>query len=206
MVAELARSYRQVFPVYIRSGLAWERAELRTLRKFLLEVTNSRIQPLTVLSVPMDDLAGGHWSVPGRGVPGYRAPISSNYLLGRNLRLLTKAALFCAFNRVGELAIAPLESNPFPDTRPEFFAALSRAVQLGVGLKLDIRSPYAGLTKADVVRRSRGLPLCLTLSCAQPVGLRHCGKCTKCAERIAGFRAAGIADPTVYVRRAGVRM
>jgi len=38
----------------------------------------------------------------------------------------------------------------------------------------------------------------LTLSCMQPSGGKHCGHCSKCRERIEGFRDAGIADPTAY--------
>jgi 7-cyano-7-deazaguanine synthase in queuosine biosynthesis len=30
--------------------------------------------------------------------------------------------------------------------------------------------------------------------------LRHCGRCTKCAERQRAFAAAGVPDPTRYVR------
>ena len=35
---------------------------------------------------------------------------------------------------------------------------------------------------------------------ARPRGLRHCGRCTKCAERQHAFAAAGVPDPTRYAR------
>lgn len=149
----------------------------------------------------MDDVAPQHWSVTGRGVPGYEAPLLSNYIIGRNLTLITKAAVFCAYHRIGELAMAPLEANPFPDARPEFFSALADAIALGVGLRIRIRTPFLGLTKAKLIRRARDLPLQLTLSCARPRGLLHCGRCTKCAERVEAFRQARLADPTRYARR-----
>ncbi len=53
--------------------------------------------------------------------------------------------MFCARNRIGEIAMAPLESNPFPDARPEFFRAVERAVKLGVELPLRILTPFEGL-------------------------------------------------------------
>ena len=134
-------------------------------------------------------------------MPGYEASLASNYILGRNLSLLAKASIFCARKQIGEIAMAPLESNPFPDARPEFFRAFARAVELGVGIKLRIRTPFAGLTKADVVRRGAAMPLELTVSCAQPQGNLHCGACTKCAERVEGFLEAGVPDPTLYARR-----
>jgi 7-cyano-7-deazaguanine synthase len=201
MLGQIARKGRQVFPVYIRAGLAWEADELRTLRRFVRALKMSNVEPVTLLRLPMGDLTGDHWSMTGRDVPGYDAALSSNYILGRNLSLLTKAAIFCARNRIGEIALAPLESNPFPDARPEFFRAFSRAVELGVRIKLRIVTPFAGLTKGDVVRRGAGMPLHLTLSCARPNGIVHCGACTKCAERVEGFMLAGVPDPTQYARK-----
>jgi 7-cyano-7-deazaguanine synthase len=203
MLGWVARTGRRVFPVYIRVGLTWEKDELRTLKRFVRTLGMANVEPVTSLELPMGDLAGDHWSMTGRNVPGYRAALSSNYILGRNLTLLSKAAVFCARHAIGEIAMAPLESNPFPDARPEFFRAFARAVELGVGLKLKVRTPFAGLTKADVVRRGAGMPLALTVSCARPKGNLHCGACTKCAERVEGFAAAGVSDPTPYARRPG---
>ncbi len=197
LLADLARAGRQVFPVYIRAGLRWERVELATLRKFIAALDRDNIAPVAVLDFPTLDIARDHWSVSGK-VPGYRASLASNYIPGRNLSLLTKAAMFCSRNRIGEIAMAPLESNPFPDARPEFFRAVERAVKLGMELPLRILTPFEGCEKSDVVRKGRALPLELTFSCANPRGTLHCGACTKCAERVDGFREAGIADPTRY--------
>ncbi len=204
MLGWVARTGRRVFPVYIRAGLTWEKDELRTLKRFVRALGMDNVEPVTALELPMGDLAGDHWSMTGRNVPGYRAALSSNYILGRNLTLLSKAAVFCARHAIGEIAMAPLESNPFPDARPEFFRAFARAVEIGVGLKLKVRTPFAWLTKADVVKRGAGMPLALTVSCARPTkGNLHCGACTKCAERVEGFAAAGVPDPTPYARRPG---
>jgi 7-cyano-7-deazaguanine synthase len=198
LLADLARRKRHVFPVYLRAGLRWETEELFALRKFVKTLRGSRIAALKVLDLPMTDIAADHWSVTGRGVPGYRATTSSNYIVGRNLSLLVKAAVFCAYHRIGEIAMAPLGANPFPDARPQFFRAVEHAIELGVGLPVKIRVPFAGLSKAQVIRRGRNLALRFTLSCARPRGLVHCGACTKCAERITAFRAAGVVDPTQY--------
>ena len=203
LLAELARKERQVFPVYIRAGLRWERVELAILRKFIAVLARENIEPVAVLDFPTVDITRDHWSVSGKNVPGYHASVASNYIPGRNLSLLTKAAMFCARNRIGEIAMAPLESNPFPDARPEFFRAFERTVKLGMELPLRVSTPFEGLEKADVVRKGRALPLELTLSCANPRGSLHCGACTKCAERVDGFRAAHVPDPTRYARHPG---
>jgi 7-cyano-7-deazaguanine synthase len=197
LLADLARKGRQVFPVYVRAGLRWERVELASLRKFIAALERDNIEPVAVLDVPTGDIMGDHWSVSGK-VPGYRAAIESNYIPGRNLSLLTKAAMFCARNRIGEIAMAPLESNPFPDARPEFFRAFEHTVKIGMELPLRVLTPFEGLEKAEVIKKGRALPLELTLTCANPRGSRHCGVCTKCAERVEGFRTAGILDPTRY--------
>jgi 7-cyano-7-deazaguanine synthase len=201
MLAALARNGRRVYPVYVRAGLSWEAGELLTLKRFIRALRMKNIEPLTILKLPMGDISAGHWSVTGRNVPGYNAAITSNYIPGRNLSLLAKTAIFCAHARIGEVAMAPLESNPFPDARPEFFRAFARAVELGVGIKLKISTPFAGMTKAQVVKRGADLPLELTVSCVRPKGNIHCGACTKCAERVEGFDAAAVKDPTVYARR-----
>jgi 7-cyano-7-deazaguanine synthase len=201
MLATLARKGRRVYPVYVQAGLSWESSELATLRRFIRALGIENIEALTILKLPMADISGDHWSMTGRNVPGYNASLSSNYIPGRNLSLLSKTAIFCAHARIGEIAMAPLESNPFPDARPEFFRAFARAVDLGVGIKLKISTPFAGMTKGDVVRRGADLPLELTVSCARPKDAIHCGACTKCAERVEGFAAAGIEDPTVYTRK-----
>jgi 7-cyano-7-deazaguanine synthase len=201
MLGQIARRGRHVFPIYVRAGLRWEADELKTLRRFVRALNLRNVEAVVTLKLPMGDLAGDHWSMTGRKVPGYNASLSSNYILGRNLSLLAKASIFCARNQIGEIAMAPLESNPFPDARPEFFRAFARAVELGVGIKLRIRTPFAGLTKADVVRGGAGMPLELTVSCARPKGNVHCGACTKCAERVEGFIEAGVPDPTHYARK-----
>jgi 7-cyano-7-deazaguanine synthase len=199
LLAELARKGRHVFPIYIRAGLRWERVEIAALRKFTAALERDNLEPVGVLDFPTVDITRDYWSVTG-AVPSYRASLESNYIPGRNLSLLTKAAMFCARNRIGEIAMAPLESNPFPDARPEFFRAFERAVKLGMELPLRVVTPFEGREKSDVIKKGRALPLELTLSCANPRGSFHCGACTKCAERVEGFRAAGVPDPTRYAR------
>jgi 7-cyano-7-deazaguanine synthase len=200
MLAELARRGRRVFPVYVQAGLKWERDELLVLRRFLAALGARRVEPITVLELPMADVMGNHWTISGRGIPGYRARVESNYIVGRNLSLLAKAAIFCACNRIGEIAMAPLKSNPFPDAQPAFLRAFERAAYLGLALKLKVTTPFLGMSKAEVIRRGRALALANTVSCARPNGAIHCGRCTKCAERIEAFNSSGVDDPTRYAR------
>jgi 7-cyano-7-deazaguanine synthase len=56
-------------------------------------------------------------------------------------------------------------------------------------------APFRELSKTQVVRRGRRLPLHLTFSCLSPRQDRHCGRCNKCAERRRALGEAGMANP-----------
>jgi 7-cyano-7-deazaguanine synthase len=200
LVAEAARAYPAVHPLFIRTGLLWEAAELDHLRRFLESIRASALRSLTIIDQPVRDLYGEHWSLTGRGVPAAGTPDEDVYLPGRNVLLLSKAILWCHLHGVDEVALAPLSANPFPDATPEFFREFSDAVNRAVDGNVRVLRPYAHLHKADVLKRASGLPLELTFSCIRPSGGCHCGRCSKCHERHQGFRSAGIEDPTVYAR------
>jgi 7-cyano-7-deazaguanine synthase len=119
-------------------------------------------------------------------------------LPGRNVILLSKALVWCHLNGIASLALAILKANPFPDATPEFFRAMAAVVNQAVGGSVWIETPYAELSKVEVIRRGEGLPLEHTFSCIAPVDGRHCGRCNKCAERQRAFVAAGVKDPTEY--------
>jgi 7-cyano-7-deazaguanine synthase len=198
LLAELLRCGSVVQPIYVRSGLCWEAVELYWLRRFLRALRAPRLQRLAELTLPAADVYGAHWSVSGKGTPGYDAPLESNYLPGRNLLLLSKAAVFCAQHDIAAIAVAVLRDNPFADGTPEFFRRFAATARCAFGMPFDVRTPFRRLSKAAVIQRAQGLPLHLTFSCARPRGRRHCGACTKCAERQRGFRLAGVPDPTRY--------
>lgn len=190
-----------MLPVYVRTGLLWEGAEIHWLERFLAAVSIEGREPLAVLDLPVADLYGDHWSLSGRGVPGYDNSLDSNYLPGRNLLLLSKVAVLCAVRGIGRIAMAPLVDNPFSDGTPAFFAAFASAASMALSAPLRVETPFRGLDKAEVVQRGAGLPLALTFSCIRPEGFDHCGECTKCAERQRAFGDAAVTDPTVYRRR-----
>jgi 7-cyano-7-deazaguanine synthase len=187
-----------VYPIYVRCGLAWEAAEREHVNRFLAAIAGRTLRPLVTLDMPVADLYGEHWSLTGRGVPAADSPDEAVYLAGRNVLLLSKALLWCHLHAVPTLALATLDRNPFPDATPEFFRSFAGAVNQAVGGKVQVVAPFAGLSKAEVIRRGRNLALEHTLSCLRPTVGRHCGRCNKCAERRAAFHEAGVPDPTEY--------
>src|SRR6266851_7779036 len=101
-----------VYPVYIRTGSAWESVEQKYLLRFLAAVRGAALKPLTILEQPVADLYGRHWSLTGENVPDAVSPDEAVFLPGRNVLLLAKALLWCHLNEVTELALAPLAANP----------------------------------------------------------------------------------------------
>ena len=221
----------EVQPLYVSVGLAWEAAERAMVSQFLAHARfQGRVRPLVSLSVDMRDVyAASHWAVEGHP-PAYHTPDEDVYLPGRNIVLLGKAGVYCAAAALDRLVLGSLAHNPFPDATPEFRAAMARALTLGLAHDLRIDAPYAGSSKAEVIRRgiALGLPLELTLSCMNPgfgnrgsgFGNRgsdfesripnpesplHCGLCSKCRERHDAFLELGLADPTVYEDERHVR-
>ena len=188
-------------PVYVRAGLAWEAQELRCAERLLrARPFADRVLPLVTLTADMRDVyPPGHWAVRGEA-PGFDTPDEDVYIEGRNVVLLAKASVFMARATLTRVVLGPLAGNPFPDATSEFFAAMGQALSSGLAWPIRIEAPLARLHKPDVIRLGRhlGVPFELTLSCMQPVGGLHCGRCSKCRERRDGFAAAGFPDPAPY--------
>ena len=188
-------SFAPVWPIHVRAGLAWEAAEAAAIGQLLAAPPFAeRIEPLITLSVDMRDVyRPTHWAIEGRP-PAYDTPDEDVYLEGRNIVLVAKASVKCASLGVERLALGPLAGNPFPDATPEFFAAMSRAMSLGLAKPLTIATPLSAMHKEEVVElgRTLGVPLELTLSCMNPSpDGRPCGRCSKCRERDDAFKQAG---------------
>jgi 7-cyano-7-deazaguanine synthase len=199
LLAEAVRAYPAVHPLFVRTGLFWEAAELDYLHRFLIAIRAPALRPLHILEQPVADLYGDHWSFTGRGVPAAGTPDEDVFLPGRNVLLLAKSLLWCHLHRVPEIAMAPLAANPFPDATPEFFHDFSAVVNRAVNGSVRVIRPYAHLHKPEVLKRAAGMPLEHTFSCIRPARGHHCGQCSKCYERQVGFRDAGMIDSTEYV-------
>jgi 7-cyano-7-deazaguanine synthase len=204
LVAEEA-ARAEVQPIYLSVGLAWEEAE-RAMALALLasHAFTGRVRPLVTLTVDMRDVyAASHWAVEGRP-PGYDTADEEVYLPGRNIILLGKAGVYCAAAQLDRLVLGTLAHNPFPDATPEFRSAMAHALSLGLAHPIEIEAPYAGVSKAEVIRRgiALGVPFELTLSCMNPQESAalplHCGLCSKCRERHNAFIEDNIVDPTSY--------
>ena len=205
LLAQLAGE-RQVFPLYVEGGLAWEGFERLALDSYLEAIKQPNVSPLSILEMPVRNLYGDHWSTTGKEVPDANTPDSSVYLPGRNVLLLGLAAVWGAINDVSDIVIGSLDHNPFPDATPEFFADYSRLLTSSLSHETRISAPFRTRTKAEIIGEFSTLPLELTLTCISPrsVGMEagleilHCGICNKCRERQEAFLSAGVPDRTLY--------
>jgi len=197
LLTHLLDAGRRVKPLYIQSGLCWQTVEKEALDRYLDEVSVPRLEPLTVLDLPLADVYGDHWSITGRDIPEAGTPDEAVFLPGRNALLTIKAALWCQMHGIRELAIATLASNPFEDASASFFEHLEQVFK-AMGPPIHLTQPFAGLSKQQVMELGRAFPLDLTFSCIAAHDGEHCGKCNKCDERQEAFLLVGRRDPTQY--------
>jgi 7-cyano-7-deazaguanine synthase len=186
-----------VWPVYVQSGLRWERTELRAARRFVGAIHDRRLKPMKVVRLSLENAYRNNWSQKGR-TPGAESDDRSVFLPARNLLLLIKALLYLSGHGIFQLSIATLKGNPFPDGRRAYFRKVEDVLSKGFTRRVRISSPFRSRSKSDVIRASRHYPLHLSMSCIAPRRGRHCGRCNKCAERKAAFRQADVEDRTRY--------
>jgi 7-cyano-7-deazaguanine synthase len=198
LVGDLVRQGRTVVPFFVRSGLVWQRAELRAARRFVEALASPRLAAPVVLDLPLSDLYAGHWSVTGSEIPDASSPDEAVYLPGRNALLVIKAATWCQLHEIDELALGVLGTSPFDDARSPFFQNLEAAIGCPPARRGRLTRPFSEMDKRQVMLLGRGLPLEHTFSCLSPAKRLHCGVCNKCAERKKAFLAVGFEDPTRY--------
>ena len=114
--------------------------------------------------------------------------------------VLGASDLFCGVNAV--------DYSGYPDCRPEFIEAFEKlanvATKAGVeGAGFRVHAPLLRMSKADIVREGMrlGVDFAQTVSCYQADAEgRACRHCDACRLRAEGFAAAGVDDPTRYVK------
>jgi 7-cyano-7-deazaguanine synthase len=176
------RRYEEVFPLYIRAGVNWEAAELHWLRKYLKALRRTKLRPLSVLKMPIDDVISG-WAITGRAAPARFFSGHELNIRGRNLLILSKALTFCAQKEIPALAVGTLKDNPFPDASPEFFRRFGRLATEALDYPVRILAPFRRMKKKEIVKKANGLPIQLSFSCLAPKGIKACRRCLKCLER-----------------------
>ena len=112
--------------------------------------------------------------------------------------MLAADAIFIGVNAV--------DYSGYPDCRPEFIEAFANLARLGTkagveGHPIGIETPLIHLSKAEIIEQGLrlGVDYANTISCYDPDEAgRACGRCDSCRLRAAGFKDAGVTDPTRY--------
>jgi len=149
-------------------------------------------------------------SIPVPETPQIGIPIT--YVPARNTVFLALALGWAEVLSAAEIYIGvnAVDYSGYPDCRPAFIAAFEKLANLATKAGVEgtqtfrVRAPLIDFSKADIIRKGTelGVDYALTLSCYQPdTQGRACGRCDACRLRRDGFKAAGLADPTLYAQR-----
>lgn len=145
-------------------------------------------------------------------VPAFdsQAGITSAYVPARNTIFLAHALGYAETLNAQDIFFGGCLSDHagFPDCRPEYFAAFETMANLATqqgaeGNKLKIHTPCLYWSKAETIQRGieLGIDYSTTTTCYQADAEgRACGECQSCVVRREGFVAAGVKDPTRYVK------
>ena len=147
------------------------------------------------IAVPKDAPIGG-------GIPVTYVPARNTILLALALgeaEVLGAQDIYIGVNAV--------DYSGYPDCRPAFVEAFEKLANVATAAAVSgraqykVHAPLLRLSKAEIVKLGTRLrvPYALTHSCYDPdESGRACGHCDSCRLRAAGFRDAGVPDPTVY--------
>ena len=139
------------------------------------------------------------------------AGIPITYVPARNTVFLSFALSWCEVLDSQDifLGVNAIDYSGYPDCRPEFLAAFETLANLATKAGIEgsaryrIHAPLLDMSKAEIILAGieAGVDFSLTHSCYDPSpdGLA-CGACDSCILRRNGFKEAGIADPTRYMR------
>ena len=164
-------------------------------------------------SVELGQFGGSALTDPGIAVPldQDNTGIPVTYVPARNTVMLSIALAWAEVLGANDnfVGVNAVDYSGYPDCRPVFIEAFEHmarlATKVGVeGAQLHIHAPLIELSKADIIRRGTalGVDYGLTVTCYQADDDgRACGRCEACRLRAAGFKAAGVPDPTPYQPR-----
>ena len=205
-LAEAKAAGHEVYAVSFDYGQR-HTAELAAARRI---ATSAGVAEHKVVTIDFDGMGGSALTDPSIAVPETPGQgIPSTYVPARNTLFLSVALGWAEILEAGSIYIGvnAVDYSGYPDCRPEFieaFEALGRlATKTGVeGRPIEIRAPLMHRTKAEIIRRGHelGVDYSQTISCYQAdENGRACGVCDACRLRAAGFKEAGVPDPTRYI-------
>jgi len=142
-----------------------------------------------------EDIPEGHYN---------EETMSQTVVPGRNIIFLSVLAGYAWSEKAAYIAIGIHAGDHFiyPDCRPQFYEAMSKAIIEGTDGNVSIIAPFVDLSKADIVSIGLELqvPYELTRTCYKMQEIA-CGRCGSCVERLEAFHLNGVEDPIEYEDR-----
>jgi 7-cyano-7-deazaguanine synthase len=174
-----------------RVAIALNAVEHKVIPLDLSQIGGSALTDMTI-AVPQQATQG----IPVTYVPA-RNTVFLSIALGW-AEVLGAQAIFIGVNAV--------DYSGYPDCQPEFIAAFEQTANLATkagveGRPFKIHTPLIQLAKSDIIQTglTLGVDYSMTVSCYNPDEQgRACGVCDSCRIRAAGFKDAGVTDPTQY--------
>ena len=171
----------------------------------LLKVREHKILTVDLTQIGGSALTDTAIAVPEQSTTG----IPATYVPARNTILLALALAYAEAAQAFDIYIGvnAVDYSGYPDCRPEFIAAFEHTARLATragveGGDFHIHTPLLQLNKAEIIKSGLklGVDYALTVSCYQAdTAGRACRYCDACRIRAAGFQAAGVTDPTLYI-------
>jgi 7-cyano-7-deazaguanine synthase len=122
------------------------------------------------------------------------------YVPNRNMVLLALAAAYAEARGLQDVFYGAQAQDEYGywDCTVDFVGRMNDLLRLNRGKAVRIHAPFAGMSKAQVVRIGcrLGVDYAHTWTCYSG-GPSPCGTCPSCREREQAFRKAGIGDPLV---------
>ncbi len=182
------------------------RFELEAARRVAqaLGAVEHRVVPLDLSWIGGSALTDRALDVPQQPTEG----IPVTYVPARNTVFLAVALGWAEVLGALDIFIGAnaVDYSGYPDCRPEFIQAFETLANLATragtsGQRIRVHAPLISMSKAEIIRTgvALGINYGLTVSCYDPDAAgRACGVCDACRIRAAGFKNAGVGDPTTY--------
>ena len=167
-----------------------------------------------IMDLPLGEFGGSSLTDPSMDVPKERSEqereteIPTTYVPARNTIFLSFALALAEVTESDGIFIGvnSVDYSGYPDCRPEYIDAWRQVATLATRRGVEgrgpaILAPLIRMSKAGIIRLGDrlGVDYSLTVSCYDPDEEgRACGHCDSCLLRRAGFRDAGVPDPTRY--------
>ncbi len=183
------------------------RVELNAAKQL---AANAGVKEHRIIDIDLAQLGGSALTDESIAVPEVaQEGIPVTYVPARNTIFLAYALAFAEVIQARDIFIGvnAVDYSGYPDCRPEYISSFQHTARLATksaveGQPINILTPLMSLGKAEIIQRGveLGVDYSLTVSCYQPSETgAACAVCDSCRFRKAGFAAAGVSDPTLYI-------